>query len=42
MVLREDVKATEVASTENLVDPFTKAFQFQMDSMGVRYDILWT
>ena len=37
-----DVKVTEVASTDNLVDHFIKAFQLHMDRMCVRYDILWT
>ena len=42
MVWRGDVKVTEIASTNNLVDPFTKAFQLQMDRMGVRCDVFWT
>ena len=42
-----DVVVTNVASVDNLVDPFTKAltsnvFQFHVDRMGVRCDILWT
>ena len=37
-----DIIITEVASTDNLADLFTKAFQFHMDMMGVRYNILWT
>ena len=40
IVRHGDVKFTEVTSIDNLVDPFTKAFQLQMDRMGVRCDIL--
>ena len=42
-----DVVVTKVASVDNLEGPFTKAltfsvFQFHVDRMGIRCDILWT
>ena len=37
-----DVIVTKVASVDNLVDSFTKVFQFHVDRMGVRFNVIWT
>ena len=40
IVWHRDAILTNVAPIYNQVDPFTKAFQLHVDSVGVRCDIL--